>query len=59
MKNNFYLNIGIIIFTIPFLGIPVDWRNWVVSILGFAIVIYSVWPSISVKISKKPETESE
>ena len=53
-KNNFYTTVGILVFLIPFLGIPGTWRNITLSLLGLVIFFYSLWPQISKTLSKKP-----
>ena len=53
IKNNFYSFAGIFVFLIPFLGIPVKWRNYILSIFGLIIFVYSIWPIISKSISKR------
>ncbi|MEK9185672.1 MAG: hypothetical protein AAB863_02750 [Patescibacteria group bacterium] len=54
-KNNFYPVIGLLIFIIPFLGIPIVWKKYILSFLGLAVFIYSVWPQISQKLFKPNE----
>jgi hypothetical protein len=55
MKNNFYPIAGLLVFVIPFLGLPGGWRNLLLSALGLAIFIYSIWPSVSRWLTTKPK----
>lgn len=55
MKNNFYSIVGILVFIIPFLGIPVSWRDAILSLLGFTIFIFSIRSSIMRRLTTKPK----
>lgn len=55
MSKRFYPIMGGLIFLIPFLGIPGSYRHVIVSALGLAILVYSMWPVISAKITSKPK----
>jgi len=54
MKSNFYPIVGLLIFAIPFLGIPIAWKGCILSFLGLVIFIYSIWPSVNKKLFQKP-----
>ncbi len=58
-KNNFYPISGLLVFIIPFLGIPGIWRNYILSLIGLSIFLYSVWPNISKQLTSKPKLSSK
>ena len=55
--KRFYPITGLLIFVIPFLGIPGNMRHIVVSLLGLAILVRSMWPEISEKIIQRTKVK--
>jgi predicted membrane protein len=50
--------LGLIIFIVPFLGIPEIIREWVVALSAIYLIGYAIYIRTSVKKEKKEDTES-
>jgi hypothetical protein len=60
-KNNFYISFGVWLVILPFLGIPGTWRNTLVFLSGFFLILVSLGPAILKKLQtkSKPKKKSE
>lgn len=53
MKEKFYISLGIWIALLPFLGIPVDWRNGLIAGSGLLLALISIAPFIFKEVQPK------
>jgi len=58
-KSNFYIWFGIWLIILPFLGVPILWRNTLVFLSGLFLVMIYLWPNILKKLQAKPKTKKK
>jgi hypothetical protein len=60
-KNNFYISFGVWLIVIPFLGVPIVWRDALVFLSGLFFILVSLGPTILKKLQtkSKPKRKSE
>ncbi|MEK7116806.1 MAG: hypothetical protein AAB837_01405 [Patescibacteria group bacterium] len=52
-KNSFYISFSIWLIIIPFLGVPIVWRDALVFISGLFLILVSLGPTILKKLQTK------
>jgi hypothetical protein len=55
MKNNFYISFGVWLVVVPFLGLPIVWRDTLVFLSGVFLILVSLGPTILKKLQTKPK----
>ena len=58
-KNNFYISFGIWIAIIPLLGVPIVWRNALVTLSGLFLVLVFLGPTILKRLQSKPKSKKK
>jgi hypothetical protein len=57
MKSSFDISLGVWIAVVPFLGVPSDWRNTLVTLSGLFLALVAAGPDILKRLQGKPKSK--
>lgn len=58
-KNNFYISFSIWLIILPFLGVPIAWKNILVLLSGLFLLLVSLGPTILKRLQTKPKIKKK
>lgn len=58
-KNGFYISFGVWLIVIPFLGVPIAWRDALVFLSGLFFILVSLGPTILKKLQTRPKRKKD
>lgn len=58
-KNNFYISFSVWLVILPFLGVPIAWKNILVLLSGLFLLLVSLGPTILKKLQTKPKIKKK